>query len=259
MSRALATAAAVVALAFFALPLLGILAHTPLVSFADLTAASVLEALALSLVTSLGAVVVAVVLGLPLAALIARTRGSLRTLLRALAALPLVLPPVVAGVGLLFALGRNGIFGPALALVDVELPFTTAGAVVAAAFVAAPYFVLAAESGFSSIDPILVDAAQSFGASRALIFRTVAWPALSPSLRAGVALCFARALGEFGATITFAGNREGKTQTLPLLVYETLHDSPERAAVLSLLLVAAGAAAFFGLRAWPTLPERRRA
>ena len=244
--------AGVVAALFFALPLVGVVLHAPWSrALAEVSSPRVLSALALSVVCALASVVVAVIVGVPLAALLARTRGPWTTALRALVTLPLVLPPVVAGIGLLLALGRRGLLGGALSVVGVELPFTTAGAVVAASFVAMPFLVLSVEAGFARVDPRHVDAARVLGASPSLIARVVVLPALQPSLRAGAALCFARALGEFGATITFAGNLEGRTQTLPLLAFEMLHEDPSSAALVSLLLVLVAVAALVGLRAWP--------
>jgi molybdate transport system permease protein len=149
-----------------------------------------------------------------------------------------VLPPVVGGIGLLAALGRSGIAGRILAHVGIELPFTTAGAVVAATFVSMPLAVLAAEAGLRSLDPRFEQAAAAMGASRWYTFRRVTLPLLRPQLAAGLVLAWARALGEFGATITFAGNLAGRTQTLPLAVYQTRVTDPGGAVLVSLLLVA---------------------
>jgi molybdate transport system permease protein len=161
--------------------------------------------------------------------------------------LPLVLPPVVGGVGLLAALGRRGIVGAPLAQLGVQLPFTTAGAVVAATFVSLPLVALAVEGGFRALDPRLDDAAAVMGSSRAYTLRRVTLPLLGAQVAAGVALGWARALGEFGATITFAGNLQGRTQTLPLAVYELLQTDPDAAIVVSLLLVAVAATVLIAL------------
>jgi molybdate transport system permease protein len=155
--------------------------------------------------------------------------------------LPLVLPPVVGGVGLLAALGRRGLVGRFLDPLGVQLAFSTAGAVVAATFVSFPLLVLAVEAGLRSLDPRLEAAAASLGASRWYTLRQVTLPLLAPQIGAGLALAWARALGEFGATITFAGNLRGRTQTLPLAVYETLQTDPDAAIALSLVLVALSA------------------
>jgi molybdate transport system permease protein len=229
--------AAAVGSAFFALPLVGLLARVPWRAAPALLASpTVRQALGLSLVVAVAAVAVAAAVGLPLAWLLARYRFRGRTALRALVTLPLVLPPVVGGVALLAAFGRRGLVGPPLARVGIQLPFSLAGAVVAAAFVAAPLFILTVEAGLGTLDRRLEGAAATLGASRWLIARTVILPALRPALVAGLALAAARALGEFGATITFAGNRPGVTQTLPLAVYELLQSDPDGAAFVSLLL-----------------------
>ena len=161
-----------------------------------------------------------------------------RTLVRAVVLLPVVLPPVVGGVALLAAYGRRGLLGG----LGLALPFTTLGAVVAATFVAAPFLILTVEAGLAGLDRRLEDAAASLGAGRWLTWRAVILPALRPALVAGTALAAARALGEFGATITFAGNRPGQTQTLPLAVYVLLQTDPDAAILLSLLLVVVSVA-----------------
>ena len=194
-------------------------------------------ALRLSLVVSVSAAGISVVLGLPVAWVLARGRVPGRAAIRALIVLPIVLPPVVGGIGLLAALGRTGMAGRWLARLGIQLPFTTAGAVVAATFVSMPLLVLAAEAGFRSLDGRLEDAASTLGGSRAYVFRRVTLPLIAPQLAAGAVLAWARALGEFGATITFAGNLAGRTQTLPLAVYQAREADPGAAILLSLLLV----------------------
>ena len=189
-------------------------------SFAHaLGTAVVLDALSLSLVTTAVSLVVTVVFGLPLALVLARRsfRGS--SLLEAIVDLPIVLPPAVAGLALLLVLGREGLLGPALKAFGVELPFTTAAVVFAQTFVAAPFFIRSARTGFAGIDRDLEDAARVDGASESQLFRSITIPLASPALAAGLVMSWARSLGEFGATIMFAGNVEGRTQTLPLLVY----------------------------------------
>jgi molybdate transport system permease protein len=243
-------AIAIVAAALFALPLLGLLWRAPWSSAWDVLGEDAsLDALRLSLVTSLSATAVAIVLGVPLAWVQARVEYRGKRFVRALTILPMVLPPVVGGVALLLALGRRGIVGGQLDGIGVHLPFTTAGAVVAETFVAMPFLVLTLEAAFRSSDRKLEDAARSLGAGRFRVFRTVTLPLALPSFVAGAVLCWARALGEFGATITFAGNLQGTTQTLPLFVYIKLEGSnPDAAIVLSLVLLAVSLAVLISLR-----------
>jgi molybdate transport system permease protein len=244
------SAIAVVAALVFALPLAGLVWRAPWSSaWTELSSQPARDALRLSLVTSLSATVVALVLGVPLAWVQARVPYPGKRVVRALTTLPMVLPPVVGGVALLLALGRRGIAGGLLDDVGVHLPFTTAGAVVAEAFVAMPFLVLTLEAAFRSADQRLEEAARTLGAGRFAVFRRVTVPTVAPSLAAGTVLCWARALGEFGATITFAGNLQGTTQTLPLFVYLRLEGSnPDSAIVLSLLLLGVSLAVLVGLR-----------
>jgi molybdate transport system permease protein len=167
---------------------------------------------------------------------------------RAAVILPLVLPPVVAGVGLLAAAGRRGLLGGALAAVGVQLPFTTAGAVVATAFVSFPLIILAAEAGLRSVDPRLEGAARTMGASPWYVLLHVTLPLARAQIAAGVVLAWARALGEFGATLMFAGNLAGRTQTLPLAVFEVSQTDPFGALVVALVLVAISIAVILALR-----------
>ena len=176
--------------------------------------------------------------GLPLAWVQARGRFPGRSLLRALTLLPVVLPPVVGGVALLSVFGRRGLIGQWLDPLGIRLPFTTAGAILAETFVAMPFFVLAMEGVLSNLDRRLEDAARTLGATRWTVFRRVTVPLVRPSVAAGAALAWARALGEFGATITFAGNFPGRTQTIPLAVYIELESRPEAGMALSLVLLA---------------------
>jgi molybdate transport system permease protein len=176
--------------------------------------------------------------GVPLAYVLARGNWPGRSIVRAIVLLPLVLPPVVGGVALLAALGRSGIVGRFLLDAGIQLTFTTGGAVVATTFVSIPLVVLAVEAGLRSVDVRLEQAASALGASRGFAFRNVLLPLLRPQIVAGAILAWARALGEFGATITFAGNLAGRTQTLPLAVYQAREIDPEGAVMVSLLLVA---------------------
>ena len=232
-------AIAALAAALFALPLAGLVWRAPWSSaWSILTTDEARDALRVSLVTSLSATAVAIVLGIPLAWVQARVDYPGKRVVRALTTLPMVLPPVVGGTALLLALGRRGIAGGVLDDAGIHLPFHTSGAIVAEAFVAMPFLVLTMEAAFASADRRLEDAARTLGASRATVFRRVTLPLVRPSLIAGVVLCWARALGEFGATITFAGNFQGTTQTMPLFVYLKLSGSnPDSAIVLSLLLL----------------------
>jgi molybdate transport system permease protein len=239
-----------VAVAFFAVPLAGLLWRAPWSTTADvLRSREALDALRLSLVTSLTATAVALVFGVPLAWVQARVDYPGRAVVRALTLLPLVLPPVVGGIALLLALGRRGLVGQYLDDVGVHLPFHMPGAIAAQVFVSMPFLVLTLEGAFRSSDRGLEEAARTLGASRTGVFRRVTLPLVRPSLVAGAALCWARALGEFGATITFAGNTPGKTQTLPLFVFVTLEGpDPDAAFVLSLVLLALSLGVIVALR-----------
>jgi molybdate transport system permease protein len=241
---------AAVAVGFLAVPLVGLLGRTPWGSLgAELATPRVLEAVRLSLVCSLGAVAVSVALGVPLAFLLARVDFPGRNLVRALTTLPMVLPPVVGGVALLLAFGRRGVVGQWLdRAFGITLPFTTAGAIVAEAFVAMPFLVITCEAGLRAMDRRFEDAAATLGAGRWTTLRRVTLPLVAPSLGAGIALCWARALGEFGATITFAGNLPGVTQTMPLAVYLALETDLEAAIALSLVLLAISMAVLVALR-----------
>jgi molybdate transport system permease protein len=189
-------------------------------------------------VVSLAASALSVILGVPLAFVLARSHVPGRALLRAVALLPLVMPPVVGGIALLAALGRNGLVGRWLAHAGIQLTFTTAGAVIATAFVSMPLVVLAVESGLRAIPPGYEDAARASGASRMYTLRRITLPMLRSQIVAGSVLAWARALGEFGATITFAGNLKGRTQTLPLSVFVAQQTDPGGALATSLILVA---------------------
>lgn len=239
-----------VAVGLLVLPLVGLVARTPWSRLTVLAVdPAVRSALGLSLLTSLSALAVSTVLGVPVAWLLARGDFPGRTLVRALCVLPMVLPPVVGGVALLLAFGRRGLFGQPLAdLTGVTLPFSTAGVVLAETFVAMPFLIVTVEAGLRGMDRRYEDVAATLGAGRWLAFRRVTLPMLRPSLGAGMALCWARALGEFGATITFAGNLPGTTQTMPLAVYLQLERDPDAAILLSLVLLAVSVTVLVALR-----------
>jgi NifC-like ABC-type porter len=237
------------AVAFLALPLLGLLSRAPWSSLGSrLTAGPARTALLLSLECSLGALGLSLALGVPLAWLLARARFRGSALVRALVTLPLVLPPVVGGVALLSAFGRRGVLGPPLAAIGVTLPFSTAGAVLAETFVALPFLVLTLEGALAGLDRRHEDVAATLGAGPLAVFRRVTLPSVAPALAAGSALAWARALGEFGATVTFAGNLPGRTQTLPLAVYLALQEDPATAVALSLALLVVSLVVLVGLR-----------
>jgi molybdate transport system permease protein len=249
MPLPLAIPAAIGAL-FLLAPLVGLLVRAPWSGLPKILSDSdVLTALRLSLLSATVATGVSIVLGVPLAWALARVRVRGISALRALVMLPLVLPPVVGGVALLLALGRRGLVGQYLdRWTGITLPFTTPGVIVAETFVAMPFLVIAVEGAFRSADRGLEEAAATLGASRLTVFRRVTLPLISPSLVAGAVLCWARALGEFGATITFAGNFPGVTQTMPLKVYLALEDDPEAAIALSLVLLAVSVIVLGALR-----------
>ncbi|MFF1479327.1 ABC transporter permease [Streptomyces sp. NPDC058301] len=241
---------ALLAVAFLLMPLVGILART---SWGDLgthlTSPGVTEALRLSLLVSFWALGLSLVLGVPLAWLLARVEFPGKALVRSLVLLPMVLPPTVGGVALLLGFGRRGLLGPWLEdTFGITLPFHTSGAVVAATFVAMPFLVISLEGALGGLRPRYEETAASLGASPFRVFLTVTLPMVAPGLAAGAALTWARALGEFGATITFAGNLPGTTQTLPLQVYLLLQNSPEAATSVSLLLLAIAMAVLIALR-----------
>jgi molybdate transport system permease protein len=240
---------AALAVAFLALPLVGLAWRAPWSSLGtQLRSSGVVSALRLSLICSVGATALAIALGLPLAWVLARHDFRGRALLRALAVLPMVLPPVVGGLALLIAFGRRGLVGQWLyRWFDITIPYTTWAAVLAEAFVAMPFFVLTAESGLRSLDRGYEDAARTLGARPWHTFRKVTLPLVRPSIAAGTVLCWARALGEFGATITFAGN-SSRTDTMPLAIYLTFEQDPAGALVLSLVLILVSLVVLVGLR-----------
>lgn len=243
-------APALLGFGFLVLPLVALVVRAPWSSLGRLLSSSAsLTALRLSLECAGAATGVSLLLGVPLAWVLARVTVPGMALVRALVTLPLVMPPVVGGVALLLALGRRGLVGRLLdEWFGITLPFTTLGVIVAETFVAMPFLVVTVEGALRSADHDLEEAAAALGASRVVVFRRVTLPLIAPSLVAGSVLCWARALGEFGATITFAGNYPGTTQTLTLKVYNALETDPEAAVALSLVLIAVAVAVLASLR-----------
>ncbi|MFI9101920.1 ABC transporter permease [Streptomyces fildesensis] len=241
---------ALIAIAFLLMPLIGILYRTDWGDIGThLTSPDVTTALRLSLLVSFWALGLSLLLGVPLAWLLARVDFPGKSLVRSLVLLPMVLPPTVGGVALLLGFGRRGLLGPWLEnTFGIVLPFHTSGAVVAATFVAMPFLVISLEGTLAGLRPSYEETAASLGAPPVRVFFTVTLPMVAPGLVAGAALTWARALGEFGATITFAGNLPGTTQTLPLEVYLLLQDSPEAATSVSLLLLVIAMAVLIALR-----------
>jgi molybdate transport system permease protein len=237
-------------LLFFFLPLAGLIVRAPWdQAVASIASAETVTALELSLFCSVSATAIALVLGIPLALVLSRTSGTVRSVLRALTTLPMVLPPVVGGVALLLAFGRKGLVGSLLyQAFGIQIPFTTAAAVMAETFVAMPFLVIAVEAGLRSLDPRYEEAARALGARGWMVFARVTLPLLRPAIFSGAVLCWARALGEFGATITFAGNFPGRTQTVPIAVYVALETQPDSAILLSLVLLAVSVAILVGMR-----------
>ena len=237
-------------LLLLALPVAALLGRAA-VEGALLTAATnraVLEALLLSGVTTSITLVVAVALGTPLAWLLARRHVPGRRVVETLIELPIVLPPAVAGLALLLLLGRQGLLGGALRVAGIEIAFSTAAVVIAQLFVAAPLYVRSARGAFARIDVDLEDAARADGAGEWAVFRSITAPIAAGSLGAGAVLAWARALGEFGATIMFAGNIVGRTQTLPLVVYSEFQSSLDASVAAAAILVIAAFGVLVAIR-----------
>jgi len=238
-------------LALLVLPMAGLLVRAPWGRLpAILSSADVLTAVRLSLVTATVATVVCLVCGVPIAWVLARTAWPGRSLLRGVVTVPLVLPPVIGGIALLMAFGRRGVVGGWLdETFGVSLPFTTAGVVMAQAFVAMPFLVVAVEGALRTSDRRYDDVAATLGASAWTTFRRVTLPSVAPGVLAGAVLCWARALGEFGATVTFAGSFPGTTRTLPLEAYVAIGSGDtDTAIVLSLLMIVVSVGILVGLR-----------
>jgi molybdate transport system permease protein len=241
---------AALGLAFLVLPLVSLLVRTPWSTLPQRIAEpQVFDALKLSLITATLATAVCIVLGVPLAWLLARVDFPGRRVVRALVTVPLVLPPVVGGLALLLLLGRRGLIGSWLdKTFDITIPFTTTAVVIAEAFVAMPFLVIAVEGALRGADNRYEEAAATLGAGRWTTFHRVTLPLVAPGIVAGAVLCWARALGEFGATITFAGNYPGRTQTMPMKVYLALETDVQAAIVLSLILLVVSVAILASLR-----------
>ncbi|HKX73826.1 MAG TPA: ABC transporter permease [Acidimicrobiia bacterium] len=244
-------------LVVFALPLAALLARTPWSELPNLLRGDlVAQALQLSLWTSLLATTLSALLGLPLAWLLARVEFPGKSVMRGIVTLPLVLPPVVGGAALLFALGRRGVVGePIYQATGLLLPFSIWGVVLANTFVAMPFLVITTEAALRSLDPRYEGAAATLGARRWTVIRKVTMPMIASSISAGLVLTWARALGEFGATITFAGNLAGRTQTLPLAVFVALESDREAAVAISLVMMLISLTVLVALRGrwWRTL------
>lgn len=245
-----ASVMAVIAFTFIVLPLVGLVSQVAWGRlWEDLTTTEAVDALRLSFQSSIAAAALACVLGLPLAWVLARVDFPGRSAVRAFTLLPMVLPPVVGGVGLLYVFGRTGFVGEWLdQWFGLQLTFSTPGVILAETFVALPFLVITVEAAIRGLDRELEEAAATLGARRATVLRRVTLPAVAPAIAAGIALAWARALGEFGATITFAGNVRGRTRTIPLAVYLLLESDPEVAIALSLVLVAISVAILTALR-----------
>jgi molybdate transport system permease protein len=251
--RIVAVIAFAVLLPLLALPLIALLVRVPPAALvARLLDPLVLDALRLSLVTSAAATAIVIALGIPVAWVLATRDFRGKRPLEVVLDLPMVLPPTVAGFALLMAFGRAGLTGGALEVFGITLPFTTLGVVVAQAFMAAPFFVAPARAGFAAVDRRMLDAAATLRADETTTFLRVVLPLARPALVAGAAMSAARALGEFGATITFAGNLPGVTQTMPLAVYIALQSDLEAAVALSVLLLLMSGGLLFALRASPS-------
>jgi len=245
---------AFVGVAFLVLPLTSLVGRVDWSTiWADVAAPATLQALWLSIWTALVSTAICAVLGIPLAIVIARSRPWLAGLLRAITTIPLILPPMVGGVALLYLLGRNGWLGQGLGTVGIQLPFTTAAVVLAQVFVAFPFLVLAVEGAVRGLDPALPEASADLGGTPWQTLLRVTIPLAGPGLAAGLTLCFARAVGEFGATALFAGNSPGTTRTMPLAIYTAFNGagvSQGTAIALALVLLVVAVAVLVIARSW---------
>jgi molybdate transport system permease protein len=240
-----------IGLAFFVLPIAALLIRMPWSRVGEVAAdGRIWQALRVSLIVSMAAVALALVFGFPIAWVMTRYSSRLARFVRVVVLLPMVLPPIVGGVVLLAAFGTNAPIGQLLGSIGIRLPFSTAGAVLAVTFVSAPFMVISLESGLRGLDRRLELAGATLGASRWMVLRTIVFPALRPALVGGAALTWARALGEFGATIAFAGNMPGRTQTLPLAIFQALETDMDRALVITAILVLITGCLIVFVRSW---------
>ncbi len=246
--RILFLGSAVVLLLFLTLPLVALIVRAFPPRLEAWQSASTLDALNLSLFTATLSAILAILIGTPVAYLLAREHFAGKAIVEALIDLPMVLPPAVAGLALLMAFGRRGLLGPALSTLGIELPFTTAAVVMAETFVAAPFYIRAAKAGFASVDRRLEQMSALLGLSNLQTFFRITLPLAAPSLFGGLLMTWARALGEFGATIMFAGNFQGRTQTMPLAIYIGLEANLDSALALALILVVVSFAILVAVR-----------
>ncbi len=247
---------ALVGLALLTLPIVGLVARVDWGTVpAAITSPAAVDALWLSLRTGFAATLTCLALGVPLAVVMARSGPRLAGILRALTTLPLVLPPMVGGIALLSLLGRNGLVGESLSAWGISIPFTTLAVVIAQSFVALPFLVISLEGSLRTAGTRFEVVAATLGAGRWTVFRRITLPLVWPGLLAGTVLCFARALGEFGATALFAGNAQGTTRTMPLAIYTAFNGAgvtQESAIALSLLLVLVAIVILLLMRSWRT-------
>ena len=245
---------AAIGLGLLILPIIGLLFRLNWATMpAAITSQAAMDALSLSLRTATVATLICLVIGVPLALVIARSSSRVGGVLRALTTLPLVLPPLVGGIALLYLLGRTGLIGESLAGFGIRIPFTTAAVVIAQSFVALPFLVISVEGALRTAGTRFEAVAATLGAGRWTTFRRVTLPLVAPGLIAGTVLCFARALGEFGATALFAGNAAGVTRTMPLAIYTAFNGagvSQDSAIALSLLLVLVAIVILLLMRSW---------
>ena len=244
-------AATVIYVLFIGLPVMALLVRAGQQDgfLAGLSGDLVLQALRLTIITSIISLAIVVMVGTPFALLLARRRSPVLRVIDTFVELPIVLPPVVAGVAMLMAFGRNGLLGPALSGVGITLPFTTAAVIFAQIFVAAPFYIRAARIGFAAVDPAYEEVSQTLGVSPWATFWRLTLPVAWPSLLTGLTLAWARAVSEFGATIMFAGNLTGRTQTMPLAIMTAMESSLGAALALAVLLLAMSALALAALSA----------
>ncbi|HET7656921.1 MAG TPA: ABC transporter permease [Bacillales bacterium] len=255
----LAALAGAIMSAFLLLPVLSVYLETaPSHIIQNLTTPTAIDALQLSVLTTFLSLLTILLLGTPLAYFLAYTTFPGKRIIEVILQLPVVIPPAVAGVGLLLAFGRYGLLGRYLASFGIEIGFSTSAVVLAQTFVAAPFYVQAARTAFAGLDPSLLFASRTLGATRARTFFRIVLPLAMPGLITGAALSWGRALGEFGATIMFAGNLPGVTQTLPLAIYSAMQSDLGVAITISALLITVGFALLLLVKTAELLPKRKK-